>query len=109
MKIKKVPVFSGDFFCSDAVSGSNQSLLTKIRATHSRAFEVQKTSSNFPQHTSQRRLQVNNFFLSLNRKITETMKSQLTSELVQYYRDNGFVVIENFLSPEELDHWQKSV
>jgi phytanoyl-CoA hydroxylase len=37
------------------------------------------------------------------------MKSQLTSEQVQYYRDNGFVVIENFLSPEELDHWQKSV
>src|SRR5438874_6839383 len=37
------------------------------------------------------------------------MKSQLTNEQVQRYQDNGFIVIENFLSPEELDYWRKSV
>jgi len=37
------------------------------------------------------------------------MKYQLTQEQIQKYRDDGFIVIENFLSPDELDHWRKSV
>ena len=37
------------------------------------------------------------------------MKYQLSPEQVKSYQDNGFVVIENFLSPDELDHWRKSV
>ena len=37
------------------------------------------------------------------------MKYQLSPEQVQSYRDNGFIVIENFLSPEELNHWRTSV
>jgi len=37
------------------------------------------------------------------------MKHQLTSEQIQHYQDNGFIVIENFLSPEELENWRKAV
>jgi phytanoyl-CoA hydroxylase len=37
------------------------------------------------------------------------MKWQVNDEQVQSYQENGFIVIENFLSPEELDHWRKSV
>jgi ectoine hydroxylase-related dioxygenase (phytanoyl-CoA dioxygenase family) len=37
------------------------------------------------------------------------MKYQLSEEQIQKYRDDGFIVLENFLSPEELDHWRKSV
>jgi len=37
------------------------------------------------------------------------MKYQLTEKQIQSYRENGFTIIENFLSPEELDHWRKSV
>src|SRR5258706_9895054 len=37
------------------------------------------------------------------------MKHQLTSEQIRTYQDNGFIVIENFLSPEELEHWRKAV
>jgi ectoine hydroxylase-related dioxygenase (phytanoyl-CoA dioxygenase family) len=37
------------------------------------------------------------------------MKYQITKEQIQSYQDNGFVVIENFLSPEELEHWRKAV
>lgn len=37
------------------------------------------------------------------------MKYQLNDEQVQSYRDNGFIVIENFLSQEELDHWRNAV
>lgn len=37
------------------------------------------------------------------------MKHQLTEDQIQSYRDNGFIVIENFLSPEELEHWRKAV
>ena len=37
------------------------------------------------------------------------MKHQLTPDQVQSYQDNGFIVIENFLSPDELQHWRKSV
>jgi phytanoyl-CoA hydroxylase len=38
-----------------------------------------------------------------------TMKYQLNEEQIRKYQDEGFIVIENFLSPEELDHWRKSV
>src|SRR5215813_14943142 len=37
------------------------------------------------------------------------MKYQLTQEQIKKYQDDGFLVIENFLSAEELDHWRKSV
>jgi phytanoyl-CoA hydroxylase len=37
------------------------------------------------------------------------MNYQLKSDQIQSYQDNGFVVIENFLSPEELEHWRESV
>jgi len=37
------------------------------------------------------------------------MKYQLSPEQIKTYEDNGFVVIDNFLSPEELNHWRKSV
>jgi hypothetical protein len=63
MKIKKSRFLAGIFFAMMP----DQTRIDQGKATHTpRAFEVQKTSSNFPQHTSQRRLQVNNFFLSLN-------------------------------------------
>ena len=37
------------------------------------------------------------------------MKHQLNTDQVQYYQSNGFIVIENFLSPGELEHWRKAV
>ncbi len=37
------------------------------------------------------------------------MKHQLSEDQIQSYRTNGFIVIENFLSPEELEHWRKAV
>jgi phytanoyl-CoA hydroxylase len=37
------------------------------------------------------------------------MQYELTEEQVRNYRDNGFVVIENFLSPEELEDWREKV
>src|SRR5215217_7819002 len=37
------------------------------------------------------------------------MNFQLNDEQIQSYQANGFVVIENFLSTEELDHWRKAV
>src|SRR5947207_4052478 len=37
------------------------------------------------------------------------MKYQLSEEQIQSYQENGFIIIENFLSTEELDHWRKSV
>ena len=37
------------------------------------------------------------------------MKHQITPEQIQKYQADGFLVIENFLSPEELEHWRKSV
>ena len=36
------------------------------------------------------------------------MKYQLSEDQVKSYRDNGFIVIENFLSTDELDHWRQS-
>jgi phytanoyl-CoA hydroxylase len=37
------------------------------------------------------------------------MKYQMTKEQVGSYQDNGFVVIEDFLSPEELETWRANV
>jgi len=37
------------------------------------------------------------------------MKYQLNEQQIQSYQSNGFIVIENFLSPEELEHWRKAV
>ena len=37
------------------------------------------------------------------------MKHQLSNEQVQTYQGNGFIVIENFLSPDELDIWRAAV
>ena len=37
------------------------------------------------------------------------MKHQLTKEQIESYRASGFIVIENFLSEEELEHWRKTV
>jgi len=37
------------------------------------------------------------------------MKYQLNEKQIQSYRENGFIVIEDFLSPDELEQWRKSV
>jgi ectoine hydroxylase-related dioxygenase (phytanoyl-CoA dioxygenase family) len=37
------------------------------------------------------------------------MKWQISQEQILFYQTNGFVVIEDFLSPEELEHWRASV
>jgi ectoine hydroxylase-related dioxygenase (phytanoyl-CoA dioxygenase family) len=37
------------------------------------------------------------------------MKYELTDSQIQSYQDNGFLVVEDFLSPEELEHWRKAV
>jgi len=37
------------------------------------------------------------------------MKNQLNNEQIQFYQNNGFIVVEDFLSPEELEHWRKAV
>lgn len=34
------------------------------------------------------------------------MTTSLTPEQIAFYRDNGFLVLENFLSPEELEDWR---
>jgi ectoine hydroxylase-related dioxygenase (phytanoyl-CoA dioxygenase family) len=37
------------------------------------------------------------------------MHSELTQEQIQFYQDNGFVVIDNFLTPDELALWRQYV
>ena len=37
------------------------------------------------------------------------MNYELTPEQISAYQENGFVVIENFLTPEELEHWRTAV
>jgi phytanoyl-CoA hydroxylase len=37
------------------------------------------------------------------------MNFQLNETQIQNYQADGFIVIENFLSPEELDHWRQAV
>ena len=37
------------------------------------------------------------------------MKVQLQQDQIQSYQTNGFIVIEDFLSPDELDYWRSAV
>ena len=37
------------------------------------------------------------------------MKSELTQEQIQSYRENGFLLVEDFLNQEELSFWRKAV
>jgi phytanoyl-CoA hydroxylase len=37
------------------------------------------------------------------------MKYEINQEQIAYYQENGFVVIEDFLSPEEVEHWRTTV
>lgn len=37
------------------------------------------------------------------------MKTEVTQEQIDFYRENGFVVTEDFLSPEELESWREAV
>ena len=37
------------------------------------------------------------------------MKYQLNNDQIQSYRNDGFIVIEDFLTPDELEHWRSAV
>ena len=37
------------------------------------------------------------------------MKHLPSSEQIAFYRANGFVVMEDFLAPDELERWRKAV
>ncbi len=37
------------------------------------------------------------------------MHSELTAEQIASYQDNGFIVIDNFLTPDELETWRQYV
>ncbi|MBZ4189507.1 phytanoyl-CoA dioxygenase family protein [Niabella beijingensis] len=37
------------------------------------------------------------------------MKNELSQEQIRYYQENGFVVIDDFLSPAELEEWREAV
>jgi ectoine hydroxylase-related dioxygenase (phytanoyl-CoA dioxygenase family) len=37
------------------------------------------------------------------------MKTRVSHQQIEHYRDNGFVVIRNFLTPEELEEWRSAV
>src|SRR6187549_1065004 len=37
------------------------------------------------------------------------MKHQISQKQIQFYQTNGFIVIEDFLLPEELEYWRKAV
>ena len=37
------------------------------------------------------------------------MNNELTQEQVDFYQDNGYIVIEDFLTPEELETWRQRV
>ena len=37
------------------------------------------------------------------------MNYNLSEEQVQAYQKNGFIVVEDFLSPDELEHWRITV
>ena len=37
------------------------------------------------------------------------MNTDLTQEQIAFYQENGFIVIENFLTPEELETWREAV
>jgi len=37
------------------------------------------------------------------------MNHELTKEQIQFFQTNGYIVIDDFLSPDELEHWRKAV
>lgn len=37
------------------------------------------------------------------------MKTELAAEQISFYRENGFIIIEDFLNPEELINWRTGV
>jgi phytanoyl-CoA hydroxylase len=37
------------------------------------------------------------------------MKYQLNKDQIQSYQNNGFIVIDDFLTPDELEHWRSAV
>lgn len=37
------------------------------------------------------------------------MKFELTQDQIQHFQTNGFVVIEDFFTPEELEKWRIAV
>ena len=37
------------------------------------------------------------------------MKNELTKEQISSYRENGFIIIDDFLNPDELATWKKSI
>ncbi len=37
------------------------------------------------------------------------MRTELTQEQISFYRENGFVIIEDFLTSEELEQWREAV
>jgi ectoine hydroxylase-related dioxygenase (phytanoyl-CoA dioxygenase family) len=37
------------------------------------------------------------------------MKSEISNDQIEFYNNNGYVIIEDFLNQQELKHWQESV
>ena len=37
------------------------------------------------------------------------MNTELSQDQIEFYRENGFIVIHDFLTPEELDTWREAV
>ena len=37
------------------------------------------------------------------------MNNQLSENQIKFYRKNGFLVVEDFLSADELEHWRETV
>jgi len=37
------------------------------------------------------------------------MKTELTQAQINFYRDEGYIIIENFLTPDELETWRRQV
>ena len=37
------------------------------------------------------------------------MRTDLTQEQIDFYRENGYIIIEDFLTPEELETWRRHV
>ena len=37
------------------------------------------------------------------------MRSELVPEQIDFYRENGYIIIENFLNTQELENWRESV
>ena len=37
------------------------------------------------------------------------MKNELTEEQIDFYQDHGYIIIDGFLSPDELEVWRRHV